>query len=95
MQYTYMHRTTILLPENLQAEAEAVARSQGVSLGELIRRQLQSAIKRKVRRKRSEDPLFKKFKPWAGPGPTDMAIHHDEYLYGKFSEFSKHGKTTH
>ncbi len=90
-----MHRTTILLPPELQADAEAVARNQGISLGELIRRQLQTVTKKKVRRKRSDDPIFKNFKPWKGPGPTDMAINHDEYLYGKFSEFANHGKTTH
>ncbi len=83
-----MHRTTILLPEDLQAEAEAVARNQGISLGELNRRQLKIVAKKKGRRKRSDDPIFKNFKPWDGPGPTDMAINHDEYLYGKFSEFA-------
>lgn len=84
-----MHRTTILLPENLQREAEIFAQSRGVSLSELIRQQLQAVIKKKTRKKRSDDPFFKRFKPWEGLGPIDMAMNHDDYLYGEFSEFSK------
>jgi len=76
-----MHRTTILLPPELQVEAEAVARSQGISLGELIRRQLQAVTPQKVRRKRSNDPIFKKFKVWDGPVPPDISLNHDKYLY--------------
>jgi len=37
----HMHRTTILLPEDLRRRAESAAASQGLSLSELIRRQLE------------------------------------------------------
>jgi len=83
-----MHRTTILLPEDLQASAEAHARRQGISLGELIRRQLGKLTKSKKATKeaksRRDDPVFRhhtgghpeKIKDTA----TDVALNHDKYL---------------
>ncbi len=58
----HMHRTTILLPEDLKASAEAHARRQGISVGELIRRQLKVVTKSKKTTgktaSRRDDPLF-------------------------------------
>lgn len=46
---------TVRLPEDLAAQAEAVARAEGVSLNETIKSALVEAIKR-----RRKDPAFKK-----------------------------------
>ena len=78
-----MHRTTILLPEELRASAEAVARRQGISLGELIRRQLKVVAKSKKKKKRSDDPLFRyyaKIQPPSADDTDDGALNHDKYL---------------
>jgi hypothetical protein len=78
-----MHRTTILLPEDLRVSAEAVARRQGISLGELIRRQLGIVTKSKKTNKRRDDPLFKYYANIQSPsvkGTEDVALNHDKYL---------------
>jgi hypothetical protein len=72
-----MHRTTILLPEDLYRAAGREARSLGVSLGELIRRRLA--------RPSSEPPAQEAFftrRPWTADAPTDLSAEHDRYLYG-------------
>ena len=82
----HMHRTTILLPEDLKVSAEAHARQQGISLGELIRRQLGRATKSKKTRKRRDDPVFRYYAGKSShPRPvkdraTDVALNHDKYL---------------
>jgi hypothetical protein len=73
-----MHRTTILLPEDLHRAAEQEAREMGLSLGELIRRRLSPALNRK----KAEVPSFFVRKPWRDGGPRDFSLRHDEYLYG-------------
>ena len=84
----YMHRTTILLPEDLRASAEAYARRQGISVGELIRRQLGKVTRSKKATKkaksRSDDPVFRHH---MGPPlgsvkdtATDVALNHDKYI---------------
>ena len=73
-----MHRTTILLPNELRKRADREAKSLGISLSELIRRRLaaddgQATVER---------PRFFTRQPWTGPGPSDTAANHDNYLYG-------------
>lgn len=78
-----MHRTTILLPEDLRASAEAHARGLGISLGELIRRQLGVVTKSKKKKKRSDDPLFRHYADVQPPSADDIedgALNHDKYL---------------
>jgi hypothetical protein len=73
-----MHRTTILLPDDLRRRAEREARALGISLGELIRRRLAGAGS-------GGEPERARFfdrQPWTGPGPSDTAANHDRYLYG-------------
>lgn len=73
-----MHRTTILLPEDLRRRASREAEAIGISLSELIRRRLAAGLD-------EEEPGRPRFftrKPWTGPGPSDVALHHDDYLYG-------------
>ncbi len=72
-----MHRTTILLPEELKAQAERQARKEGLSLSELIRRRLSEST-----RPAGEPASFFSRKPWSGGGAVDLAEHHDDYLYG-------------
>ena len=76
-----MHRTTILLPNDLRREAETVATRRGITLSELIRRQLAAAIRTKPVA-RSEDPLFRPRRLATRKNPSDIAASHDSYLYG-------------
>jgi metal-responsive CopG/Arc/MetJ family transcriptional regulator len=79
-----MHRTTILLPEDLQASAEAVARRQGISLGELIRRQLRVVAKSKKAKSRRDDPVFRHHLGHHHENvedtATDVVLNHDKYI---------------
>jgi hypothetical protein len=72
-----MHRTTIMLPADLRRKADREAKSLGISLSELIRRRLSEGGG-------GEDirPRFYARQPWQGPGPSDLAANHDQYLYG-------------
>jgi hypothetical protein len=72
-----MHRTTILLPDELYRAAGREARSLGVSLGELIRRRLAKSSEK--------PPMQKAFfsrQPWTAEAPSDLSVAHDRYLYG-------------
>lgn len=73
-----MHRTTILLPNELRRSADREAKALGISLSELIRRRL-AADKEESS---TERPRFFSRQPWTGHGPTDSAANHDTYLYG-------------
>jgi len=74
-----MHRTTIMLPENLRRRALSRARQKGVSLGELIRDSLDAALPA-VTYDGESDPLFEDV-IYDGPAPADASSHHDKYLY--------------
>ncbi|MGD0898762.1 MAG: CopG family transcriptional regulator [Thermoguttaceae bacterium] len=77
-----MHRTTIMLPPELKAEASRRAQRMGVSLGELIRESL-TAWLGKPGKSRTEDPLFDDDAVFDGPVPADGSANHDYYLYGE------------
>ncbi len=77
-----MHRTTLMLPSELKARAQQRARDLGVSLGELVRRAIESELGRSPARRRTEDPLFADPAVWSGDAPLDGATNHDRYLYG-------------
>lgn len=74
----HMHRTTILLPENVRKAAQKEARKNGISLGELIRRRLVSGTEVAS----SAVPLFFRREVWTGATPRDLSERHDEHLYG-------------
>lgn len=74
-----MKRTTIMLPEELHRRAAARAKQLGISLGELIRVSLDTALPGATY---GEDPLFKDF-IFDGPAPRDLSAEHDKYLYDK------------
>jgi hypothetical protein len=82
-----MHRTTILLPEDLRADADAHARRLGISLGELIRRQLKSLarpLKLTKAAKRRDDPVFRYYaEKRTAPGLAELkdgVSNHDKYI---------------
>lgn len=73
-----MHRTTILLPDELKVRAERQARLEGLSLSELIRRRLSEVTSDGV-----EPAAFFKREPWTASAPGDLSARHDDYLYGE------------
>lgn len=73
-----MHRTTILLPADLQRRAAREAAALGISLSELIRRRLAG----EGGGEEGSRPRFFSRLPWTGDGPADAAANHDDYLYG-------------
>ena len=79
MKASAMKRTTIMLPEDLRRRALFRAKQTGVSLGELIRDSLNSALPDATydaqRDSLFEDVIFD------GPAPADMSTNHDKYLY--------------
>lgn len=77
-----MHRTTILLEDNLRHQAGVRARQMGISLGELIRLSLKSVLGQADNKKERVDSLFADRAVFAGDVPADLALHHDDYLYG-------------
>jgi len=74
-----MHRTTILLPVELQRRAAREAAALGISLSELIRRRLEGEPDGEG----AERPRFFTREAWRGAGPADVAENHDKYLYGE------------
>lgn len=77
-------RTTVVLPAPLKQRAVARAREQGISFGEFVRRaveQVLTAPPRGTGRKKIGDPFWDNLKFYEG-GAKDVAVLHDEYLYG-------------
>ena len=76
-----MQRITLLLPPDLKAQAERQAQARGVSIGELIREILATALKGEPNGQRATDPLFADDAIFPGDTPPDLSLHHDRYLY--------------
>jgi Arc/MetJ-type ribon-helix-helix transcriptional regulator len=81
-----MHRTTIMLPEQLKTRVIEHARKRGQSLGEVVRESLEEWLKTRSN-KPTRDPLFDDVPIYDGPVPEDYSINHDKYLYGELSDF--------
>lgn len=77
-----MKRTTVMLPADLRRRAFVRARERGVSLGELIRESLDSALP-SAAPVRAEDSLFTDAAVFSGKAPKDLSVAHDRYLYGE------------
>ena len=77
-----MHRTTVMLPDNLKIQASRFARESGMSLGEIIRESLENWLNGQ-KKQPARDPLFHEVPVYAGPTPEDYSINHDKYLYGE------------
>ena len=80
-----MHRTTIMLPEDLKAMATRRAHEDGISMGELIRLALQEYLLRDAEPV-TDDPFFADTTTYDGPVPPDISINHDKYLYDDLEE---------
>lgn len=78
-----MKRTTIMLPDDLKAQAHHRARGMGISLGELIRESLESILGHSDEEKLTEDSLFADNAVYDGKAPGDLSQNHDQYLYGE------------
>jgi hypothetical protein len=74
-----MHRTTILIPNELKRQAEQQARREGVSLSELIRRRLSESMDTEAK----PTAAFFSRQPWSGNAPAELSARHDDYLYGE------------
>lgn len=77
-----MKRTTLMLPEELKARAERRAFERGISLGQLVRESVESALSTSDEEHRAKDPLFADDVIYEGEAPRDLSEAHDEYLYG-------------
>ena len=76
-----MQRTTITLPVELKERAMRLARMQGVSFGELVRRLLRDAVGKPADHGEwsallAEDAVYE------GDAPNDLSSRHDDHLYG-------------
>ena len=71
-----------MLPESLHERALRRAREKGVSLGQLIRDSLSSALLGE-RVGSGGDSLLRDKAVYKGTAPKDTAEEHDRYLYGE------------
>ncbi len=72
-----------MIPIVLKKEVETLARKQGISLGEFIRKSLTDRLQTiKNPQKTDKDALFG-LKVYRGTAPKNLSTHHDEYLYGE------------
>ena len=70
-----------MLPEDLKLRALQKAHRNGISLGELIRHSLASAVRGRGAEVQ-EDPLFSDERVYTGKAPKNTAKEHDRYLTG-------------
>ena len=80
-------RTTVVLPASLKQRAVARAREQGISFGEFVRTAVANMLTvppRGTSRKKTGDPFWDNLKVYED-GPADLAVRHDDYLYGSKS----------
>jgi hypothetical protein len=78
-----MHRTTVMMPQELKRQAAQRARLQNMSLGECVRRALEAAVRQNGKTRRGEDPLLRDGAVFKGGAPRDWSARHDVSLYGK------------
>ena len=68
-----------MLPSDLKARSEALARRLGISFGELARESLEAFL-RGYEGEVREDPLFD-LGLYRGPAEADLSDRHDDHLY--------------
>lgn len=88
-----MTRTQLYLDTESRRLALLMARLEGTTLSEIIRKSVRAYAKPKRTKDRKNfiawiDELNKKYPTPAGT-PTDLALEHDHYLYGTPKKYSK------
>lgn len=76
----FMHRTTIMLPDDLKAKAEAVSRKKGLSLSQFVREAMKDLLKKYEGGEK--DSFFTDQAVFTGSAPKDISEKPDDYLYG-------------
>ena len=92
--YAIMTRTTITLEEDTKRRAMAEARKLQVSFADFVRQAISEKLPRQGKgvdrlKRRRDDPLFRLLDrlPLAdNAAATDVALRHDDYLYGETAE---------
>ena len=77
-----MKRTTIMLPDDLKIRALKRAGIMGLSLGGFIREALEKTLQTPDVDQADDDPFFADDVVFQGKAPKDLALKHDDYLYG-------------
>ncbi len=77
-----MKRTTIMLPEDLKMRALKRADIVGLSLGGFIRESLEKSLQTPDVDQADDDPFLADNATFQGKTPGDLALKHDDYLYG-------------
>jgi Arc/MetJ-type ribon-helix-helix transcriptional regulator len=88
-----MNRTTVVLPDNLKAQAMKTAQAKGISFGELVREAIEKLLATSgedasQRSRRQAIAAMLQFAETAPAGPADLSERLDDYLYGKPSKKS-------
>lgn len=68
----------ITISADLKSKVEQAAKLSGMSISQFVHQSLERAIATNG----LEDPLFSDDIVFADEGSTDIAAHHDDYLYG-------------
>jgi len=79
-----MVRTQVYLPEDIYEKLRARAKLTGLSMAEQIRRALREYLQSEHDEGvvlRDDDPIWQ-IVGAASSSPSDVSVHHDEYLYG-------------
>ena len=77
-----MEKMKIMLPENLKIKALKQARMMGISLVQFIRESMERSLDDSQHDSPIDDPLFSDDAVYRGETPSDLAEHHDAYIYG-------------
>ena len=83
-----------MLPPEIKRRAMAEARKLKISFADFVRQAVTEKLPREGKgndrlKQRRQDPLFRlidDLKLGPDEGPTDMAEHHDDYLYGEIAK---------
>lgn len=76
-----MHRTTIMLPDDLRHAAEKKAKLRGMSIGAFVRHALKKELDESGGQVKY-DAFLADDRVFRGKAPCDVAERHDDYLYG-------------
>ena len=73
-----MVNINVSFPDDIRDLAELAAKQQGLSLDEFVRQ----CVVQTIGIPSVADPFYSDKAVFRDDGPTDMALNHDEYLYG-------------